>query len=223
MLPEVIIHNAVSLDGYVTGFDADIGLYYELVSTWKEDATLVGADTILAAPDEIPPEDDSAFQKPNNPTEDTRPLLVIPDSRGRVRSWHYLRTLPYWRGWVALCSRTTPQEYLDYLKKRHIDFIVAGDDHVDYTSALETVASRYSVKTVRADSGGTLNGLLLASGLVSEISLLVHPHLVGDSKARPFFIKPVSMKSAALSGFKLISTEKMKSDIVWMRYRVRAA
>ena len=34
---------------------------------------------------------------------------------------------------------------------------------------------------VRVDSGGALNGALLRAGLVDEISLLVHPVLVGDA------------------------------------------
>ena len=33
MLPYVILHNAVSLDGKVTGSDADLGACYEPVST----------------------------------------------------------------------------------------------------------------------------------------------------------------------------------------------
>ena len=47
MRPYVILHNAVNLDGYVTGFDVDLGLYYELSSSWEEDATLAGCDTLL--------------------------------------------------------------------------------------------------------------------------------------------------------------------------------
>ena len=34
---------------------------------------------------------------------------------------------------------------------------------------------------MRVDSGGALNGALLRAGLVDEISLLVHPVLVGDA------------------------------------------
>ena len=49
MIPRVIIHNAVSVDGRIDNFDVDMGLYYELAKTWKEDATLVGSITILKA------------------------------------------------------------------------------------------------------------------------------------------------------------------------------
>ena len=52
MLPKVVIHNAVSLDGRIDGFNADIGLFYKLAGCWNEGATLAGSDTILAAPGE---------------------------------------------------------------------------------------------------------------------------------------------------------------------------
>lgn len=47
MLPYVILYNAVSLDGHITGFNADVELYYELASKWDIDAVLMGSNTIL--------------------------------------------------------------------------------------------------------------------------------------------------------------------------------
>jgi 2,5-diamino-6-(ribosylamino)-4(3H)-pyrimidinone 5'-phosphate reductase len=49
MLPRVIIHSAISLDGRIDGFSADVGTYYELASRWDPDAMLSGSNTILAA------------------------------------------------------------------------------------------------------------------------------------------------------------------------------
>jgi len=45
MRPRVIVHNAVSLDGRLTGFAVNMGRYYSLASIWKEDATLCGSGT----------------------------------------------------------------------------------------------------------------------------------------------------------------------------------
>ncbi len=216
-LPYVILHNAVSLDGRLTGFTPDIGLYYELVSTWQEDATLVGAGTILAAPDEVPPEDAHAFRARKQDPADTRPLLVVPDSRGRIRSWHYLLAQPYWRDGVALCSAATPKDYLDYLEQRHIGCIVAGREHADMRLALEELNLRYGVKTVRLDSGGTLNGVLLRAGLVDEVSLLVHPELVGNQAPLTFMSDPGGTANIKL---KLTHCQKRRQGTVWLRYLV---
>jgi 2,5-diamino-6-(ribosylamino)-4(3H)-pyrimidinone 5'-phosphate reductase len=228
MLPRVILHNAVSLDGRIDGFPIDLYQYYELVATWKEDATLAGSDTFLKAASEAPPEDESALLPPKIDPNDGRPLLAVPDSRGRIRTWHYLRSLPYWRGFVALCSQSTPQEYLNYLKERHIDCIIAGEDHVDLRAALQEMNSRYGVKVVRVDAGGTLNGLLLRQGLVAELSLLIYPSLVGGEKQSGIFVAPDLAATAAdllesqkkVISLKLMHIEQLKGDVVWLRYEV---
>lgn len=226
MLPRIILHNAVSLDGRIDGFPIDLYQYYELVATWTEDATLAGSDTFLKAASEAPPEDESALLPPKIDPNDRRPLLVVPDSRGRIRTWHYLRSLPYWRGFVALCSQSTPQEYLHYLKERHIDCIIAGEDHVDLRAALQELNSRYGVKVVRVDAGGTLNGLLLRQGLVAEVSLLIYPSLVGGEKQSGIFTAPdlpvadLSDSQKEVISLKLMKVEQLKCDVVWLRYEV---
>ena len=232
MLPRVILHNAVSLDGRIDGFPIDPYQYYELVATWKEDATLAGSQTFLKAASEAPAEDESAFVQAKVDPIDKRALLVIPDSRGRIRTWHYLRSLPYWRSFVALCTKSTPQEYLHYLQKRHIDCIIAGDDHVDLRTALEELYSRYAVRVVRVDAGGTLNGLLLRQGLVSEVSILIYPSLVGGEKISSIFRAPdlpavsdadlvSGLGAEGTISLKLMHTEKLKGDVMWLRYEVR--
>ena len=226
MLPRVILHNAVSLDGKIDGFPVDLYQYYELVATWKEDATLAGSDTFLKAASEAPPEDESALLPPKIDPNDRRPLLAVPDSRGRIRTWHYLRSLPYWRGFVALCSQSTPQEYLHYLKERHIDCIIAGEDHVDLRAALQEMNCRYGAKVVRVDAGGTLNGLLLRQGLVAEVSLLIYPSLVGGEKQRGIFVAPdlpvadLPESQKKVISLKLIQMEQLKGEVVWLRYEV---
>lgn len=220
MLPRVILHNAVSADGRIDGFVPDIGQFYELAGGFKEDATLVGAETILNPPEPIPPEDDHAFEPPQIDPKDPRPLLAVPDSRGRVRHWHFLRAQPYWRAMVALCSKTTPKEYFDYLRKRHVEWIVAGDDHVDMPAALEELNARYGTKVVRVDSGGTLNGVLLRAGLVHEISILIHPTLVGGTTPKSLFRGPDLASPDSAIPLKLIHAEEFESGAVWLRYEV---
>ena len=234
MLPKVILHNAVSLDGRIDGFPIDLFQYYELAASWKEDATLAGTDTFLKAASEAPPEDESAFLPPKIDTGDSRALLAIPDSRGRIRTWHYLRSLPYWRDVVALCSESTPQVYLDYLKERHIDCIIAGQGHVDLCAALEELKSRFGVKVVRVDAGGTLNGQLLRQGRVNEVSLLIYPSLVGGEKQSSIFrapdlpviaattatADPVTGPQSVIS-LELLHMERLMGEVIWLRYEVK--
>jgi len=213
MLPRIILYNAVGLDGRIDGFMPDVGLFYSLIAIWKEDATLAGCDTILAAPEVEEPASVA-------PKDANLPLLVIPDSRGRIQNWRSLRNAPYWRDIVVLCSNTTPTSYIQALKDNQIAYIQTGEDHVDYRSAFEALSQRYGVQTMRVDSGGLLNGVLLQAGLVDEISLLLHPAIAGTDTARSFLrgIEPSGLKNTPQ--LNLIHCERLQKDIVWLRYQV---
>lgn len=220
--PHVVIYNAVSLDGRIEGFAADVALYYGQVARWHEDATLAGSDTLVNAPDAIPPETDADHAPPEARPDDHRPILAVADSRGRLRSWHYWRRQPYWRDHVALCSEATPRDYLDYLDERSVRYLVTGERHVDYARALEWLGVEYGVKTLRLESGGTLNGVLLRAGLVDEVALLVHPALVGGCSPNSFFRDPDPGSPAAAIPLKLESLEQLQDDILLLVYSVVA-
>ena len=89
-------------------------------------------------------------------------------------------------GCFGLVFVFTPQEYRNYLGERKIAAIVTGSDRIDVRAAME-VLKRYGV--VRVDSGGTLNSVLLNSGLVDELSVLIHPFLPEGSQIRPYSIQ----------------------------------
>lgn len=59
-----------------------------------------------------------------------RPLLVIVDSSGRVHNYRMLQKEPWWRDMVVLCSKKTPLSYLEYLEKRQVKYIIAGDNRL---------------------------------------------------------------------------------------------
>lgn len=220
MLPRVIVHNAVSVDGRIDWFTADVGLFYELAGRWNEDATLAGSDTILRADWGTLDESEAAVEPPAPDPADRRPLLVVPDSRGRIGIWQQLRQTPYWRGVIALCSRSTPAAYIEELRTQRVETIIAGEDRVDLRAALAELRTRHGVATVRVDSGGTLNGVLLRAGLVDEVSLLVHPSLVGGLTPRSIFRAPDLDSAAGVIDLRLDHLERLRDDIVWLRYSV---
>ena len=222
MLPRVILHNRVSLDGRVDWLDADLGVFYGIASLFNEDATLAGCDTLLNAyPNEqVKPACDARIETMDKDPNDKRPLLVVPDSKGRLRNWHLLRREEYWRDVIALCSHSTPRVYLDYLNEMEVDSIIAGDGQVDLRLALEELNGRYGVEVARVDSGGTLNGALLREGLVDEVSLLISPHLVGGLTPRSIFrARDLEIKDGVIS-LRLKQTKRLGGDVVWLLYDV---
>jgi len=96
-----------------------------------------------------------------------------------------------------------------------VKVIVEGEDKVDLVKALAALERDFGAKTVRVDSGGTLNGVLLGLGLVDEVSLLVQPIIAGGDG--PSFAKLPGSTNIPLE---LISCQTLEGGYVWLRYRV---
>ena len=66
---KVIIHNSVSLDGSIRGFDVDMQAHYAIAGNYKADVHLIGSNTAITGIQtfcpEIPKEEPGDFQKPN--------------------------------------------------------------------------------------------------------------------------------------------------------------
>lgn len=219
MKPKVIVYVAVSLDGRTTGFSVDIGLFYSLVQRWGEDASLVGCDTLLNAPDGMPEDDESESPITTPAADDSRPILVVPDSRGRFRSWHHLKGQPYWKDFISLCTENTPRDHIRYLKRKGVKTIIAGTDKVDFKQALQDLHSEFGITTVRVDSGGTLNGVLLRAGLVDDVHLLVHPTLVGGTGQKTFFRDPDQEHSGEIA-LRFLGSALQGNGILLLSYAI---
>jgi 2,5-diamino-6-(ribosylamino)-4(3H)-pyrimidinone 5'-phosphate reductase len=216
--PHLILHNALSLDGRLDGFEADLGLYYEIAGRFGAQAILTGSNTILAAFAGAVEETEAA-EIPDLGEVDARPLLAVVDGRGRVRRWDRIRHQPYWRGVVALGCRATPEDALARQRAAGIEAVVVGGRRVDLGRGLRLLAERFGVSVVRVDSGGRLNSALLRAGLVDEVSLLFHPQLAGPVGKLPLvagrFTGPHSPPS-----LELLSVERLRGGVLWARYRV---
>ena len=189
MLPEIIIHNSISLDGSLTGFMPDMGLHYSIAGSYNPDAHLIGADTIISGNEMfgegIPDEINSDFEQPQR--DETLPWWVIVDSRGRLKGMlHTCRRFEYCRDVIILISKSTPSDYISHLRKRNYRYIIAGNEKVDIKSALKLLSDQFSIKKILTDTGRSLGNILINLGLVEEISLLIHPLVVGE-KCYPMF------------------------------------
>lgn len=182
---KVIMHNSVSLDGSLLGFEVDMAVHYKIAGSFKADIHLVGSNTALKGLrmfyKKLPQEEERDFAKPKANAK--LPLWVIPDSGGRLKGkLHVLRKSGYCRDIVVLTSSTTPKGFLRYLTERNYDWHYTGKRPLNYSHALDVLANEYKARTIMTDSGRTLNGILLNAGLVNEISLLVHPVIAGGKR-----------------------------------------
>lgn len=214
----VVLHIQTSLDARATGFEIDMGAYYRLAESFEPDGTISGADTFLAAPipDEVP---EWSFEVAKNFPSCSRSIMAIVDSKGRVRNWSAIKKQPFWKTPVALCSRSTPKEYLDYLKREGVDAIIAGDDRVDLKKALMELGARYSLRTLRIDSGGTLSAIMMKEGLIDEVSIILSPCIVGNVNSA-HFINPVVAELPESRKLRLKHVEEMENGLIWLKYDV---
>ncbi len=232
MLPKITLYNLASLDGridWIIETPEMLFRYYKRAFHWKVDAILIGSNTLTALgeddPDDLIESQKKPAQNPPPPgTEDLiyepRPLLVVVDSGGRVHNYRMLQKEPWWRDIITICSNKTPQSYLDYLKNRQVRYIIAGETQVDIRGALMKLNREYKVKTIRADTGGTLNGVLLREGLVHEVSVLVGPMLIGGTSPRTIYSAPDLSSFDGVINLKLTHMERIDSDYVWLIYDV---
>jgi 2,5-diamino-6-(ribosylamino)-4(3H)-pyrimidinone 5'-phosphate reductase len=216
------LHNLTSLDGRLDGFTPDVELYYETAARLPHQAVLTGSGTLLAAA-AVEGIDLSGVDRARGtgspPADASRPWLVIVDSAGRVSRLDWLRRRPVWRDVLVLCSETTPAGHLERLQRTGVEHLVLGAARVDLAAALTVLADRYGVADVRVDAGGSLNGALLAAGLVDRVSTVVAPVVAGsgDGSARP--VAAATDREATL--MRLTSVEHLRNGHVWLRHERR--
>jgi 2,5-diamino-6-(ribosylamino)-4(3H)-pyrimidinone 5'-phosphate reductase len=149
---------------------------------------------------------------------DPRPLLVVPDSRGRIRCWRHAQAQPWYSGVVVLVSQTTPSAYLSYLDRRGIAHLTAGEERVDLTDALQRLTSELGIGSIRTDAGGALNGALLAAGLVDRIAVIVAPVIGADPTAQTLIRLPGPLADGV--PLRLVESEVLDDGALWLVYEV---
>ncbi|MBN2600303.1 MAG: dihydrofolate reductase family protein [Candidatus Thermoplasmatota archaeon] len=218
MMPKVIIHNSISIDGSLTSFEPNMELHYRIAGMFKPDMHLIGSHTITAGvelyEDGIPPEDASDFKKPKR--KKTLPAWVLVDSKGTLEGLlHTCRRFELCRDVLVLVSQKTPKRYLRYLDERQYEYHCIGRDAVDLRQALNLLFEEYHARTILTDTGRILGNLLLNQGLVDEISLLVHPVLVGKKSYGMFH--DLERKCTVT----LMKSERLEQQYIWLFYRVK--
>lgn len=208
------MHNQISLDGAISGFQIDPGTYYKILNAFKADMYLVGSNTAIAGikmfTKSLAPEQSSDFEKPKYRENDHRPVWVFPDSEGKLKDLlHIFRNYEHCRDIIVLVSMETPESYLKYLAERKYNYLIAGEIKVDFKHAFQQINEQFPFRTMITDNGGTLSSLLLEKSLVDQISLMVSPTLTGK--------KPPKLFRDLKLGKRVIKLNPQKAEILESR------
>jgi 2,5-diamino-6-(ribosylamino)-4(3H)-pyrimidinone 5'-phosphate reductase len=248
--PKVVVFSSASVDGRVA-VSPDVLLLWGderwqkldeekqsnafdwIKFTHEPQATLEGSGSFVRegdAPDPLPPFEGD----PESLCQDFLPEAVVHhrgwftvvDGRGRVREWIKDGAVfgPDWEGWhlLVFVARRTPAEYLAYLRRENIPYLVAGDGQVDLRLALEKLGTQLGVTSVLSTAGGKLNGALLRAGLVDEINVEFLPAIIGGIETPSLFDAPALKPDEWPTRLKLISAQVQAGGSVWLRYAVVA-
>ncbi|XUW99832.1 MAG: RibD family protein [Dehalogenimonas sp.] len=216
----IVMHNTVSLDGSFTGFDVNMGLHYEIASRYKTEATLIGSETIVTGIEMyggVPEEKEPDFVKPSRSQD--LPYWIVVDTHGKTKGMlHACRSFEFCRDIIVLISEKTGEDFIRYLEERNYDYLVCGEDRVDFETAFKLLETRYSIRKFLIDSGPTLNAILLAENMIDEISLIISPFVVGEKLAQRF-LNQLNPKNHPLP-VKLMQCEQLNDGLLLLKYQV---
>jgi riboflavin biosynthesis pyrimidine reductase len=148
-----------------------------------------------------------------------KPVFAIAvDSSGKLR-WES----NVMRGdrFIVLTTGKAPAGYLADLRAKSISYLIGGRNDIDFASVLARLRKHFGIRKLMLEGGGSINGALLAAGLIDEISLLVCPYADGAPSLPTVFDAPEPKRGAPATRLKLMRLERRPGEVVWLRYRVR--
>jgi riboflavin-specific deaminase-like protein len=173
------VDGAISLEGVSAGLsgpeDKEVFFYLRSLA----DVILVGAGTAREENYGRPRLSDSLLGDRRARAQPELPRLALV-SNGMRMDWKarvFTESRPY-----VICPSATPAA-VQKTAANYCDLVLAGDAQVDLADALHQLGAA-GVRLIICEGGPTLNGQLLASGLVDELCLTISPALVGGSGRR---------------------------------------
>eukprot|EP00833_Pecoramyces_ruminatium_P004016 jgi/Orpsp1_1/1178048/evm.model.c7180000063848.2 len=107
---------------------------------------------------------------------------IIVDSKGTLL-WDKDNENPYL---IVTCEQVS-KEYLSYLDSKNISWIACGENEINLTKAVETLAKEFSVERLAVVGGTKINTAFLEAGLLDEINILIGPGIDGRKGMPPLF------------------------------------
>ena len=233
--PYVICHMLTSINGKTTGSFlkdphtlAAISAYETTNETFNSRAYLSGRASMEEhfTQGRAPVLDDNALLYPRedfiaDPAADA--YLVVVDTAGKL-GWQrniieYMDRPPCHV--VVLLTDKAPAAYRDFLRKREISYIFAGDNSLDARLALHKLNRLLGIDTLVLSGGGKTNEHFLQAQLIDEISLVVAPVVSHDVEETDVFQHLASRSTDSALPLTLMGIEQLAEGTVWLRYQFK--
>lgn len=121
---------------------------------------------------------------------------------------------------IEVLTDAASNAYKDFLRRKQISYIIAGEEQVDYQLMLHKL-HKLGIKRLMVGGGGVINWSFLQNGLVDEVSSVIAPVANGDPNAHRFFTAREPYSTVQPVEFTLSSVEDLGESVVWLRYTVK--
>jgi riboflavin biosynthesis pyrimidine reductase len=119
---------------------------------------------------------------------------------------------------ITVLTQRVSDDYLAFLQSRGVSYVFGGKASIDLRRVLAKLRTAFGIRKLLLEGGGKINGSFLAADLIDELSVLIFPVADGGVGTPTLFdAKSGRGLSRAL---RLISVEKRRGDLVWLRYKV---
>jgi riboflavin biosynthesis pyrimidine reductase len=122
---------------------------------------------------------------------------------------------------VTVLTERVPDRHLQFLRAQGVSYLFGGRTRVDLPTVLRKLRVRFGIRRLLLEGGGKINGSFLSAGCIDELSLLVAPVADGGGGIPTLFDVPGDRGPAR--PLRLLSVERRRGDLLWVRYGVLRA
>jgi riboflavin biosynthesis pyrimidine reductase len=97
--------------------------------------------------------------------------------------------------------------------------VFGGKTKIDLQRALAKLRTKFGIRKLLLEGGGSINGSFLNADLIDELSVLIVPVADGSIGAPTLF--DAREKRAPTRKLRLLSVRRIERDMIWVRYKIR--
>ena len=197
-------------------------VYEDVHGTLAGDAWLVGRVTMaeMSKGTPHPPSGVEKVARPNHLAKREAGTYAIAfDRAGKL---HFAKADIGGDHVVVLLGPGVPDAHLAELAGDGVSYVVAADEEMAARPLFELLGRELGIKRLLVEGGGNVNGSLLATGVVDEISLLVAPAIDGAVGVTGVFEVPEAAGLAGKVRLRFVGSEALAHGVVHLRYAVDA-
>lgn len=118
---------------------------------------------------------------------------------------------------LAILTKDASEAYRDFLWRKEIPYLIAGQKEIDLALMLEKLATHYGLRNLMLGGGGNVNWTFLKNELIDEVSLVLAPVVDGQTDTARLFDATYA-KDPHACAFSKKSVKSYADGTLWLRY-----